>query len=1326
MSADAPILEDPPPPHTRARRRWLLRVLLGLVVLVVLACVAVTLLFTTSGGARFVLSQAVKAAGGGVRYEGVEGSLGGPMSIKLIEVDRPGMYVRVEDLRMDASPWAALRRRLVVHVLEAGKVEVRTVDTGEAAKLPVSFEAPYAVKLERGHVGELRLGQLTKAADGEKDVQKKRALIEASRGKDVVVKDIALRGEGDERMWKVDEAAAVTPWGKGKLAGTVQTRKPFSLDATFDGDGVAAERPWRARIAAKGTLEAFEAALDGEVSGQSATGRVRVEPFAEQPLRALTLSARGVDLSKHVEAPPTRLDIDVQLTAASKAFAGPVRIVNAEPGAWDKQRLPFASASTRVVITAERLDLHDLEVMLAGGGRAAGRATLTRAAAEAQLDVADVNLAALHGSLQPTKVAGHIGVTGDTQAQRFDLKLQDPRFAIAGQARLTRERLDVESATVRTGGGAMTARGGLALGGKREFRFEGDARNFDPSAFVKTAKGDVNFAFVTSGTLSPGIAGEVKLDIAPSRIAGLPASGRIAAAGDKQRIASLDMDVTIGEARAQAKGSFGQPGDAVDFKFAAPNLATVAKPLGVAAAGKLEGEGRLTGTFSAPAGRIALAGANLVLPTNVYVRELAARLEAGVEPSSPIDGEVRAKGIALGEETPPTPFAQEATVRLKGTREAHRLEADALMRRDTNLRLVLEGGLDPKARAPAWNGRVESLRLAGAGAFSLVQPVALSASAAQVELGEAHLKGEWGEARFITTRWTPRSLDLKGTSAGIQVQNFARSFRFATVPRSNLVVAVDWEVHAAEQLNATAHLRSVSGDLRLGEPPLPLGLQVLDAKLDIVRGRARATVNLVGERAGRIEGEGSAQLTSGPGGWQLAPDAPVNARVVAQHTNLEALGPWLGADAKIGGRLNATVLVEGTGANPRVSGSGRAEDLQVREPQTGFEVEKGVVAVKMSGRSVVIEQFEAVTPWRPSEGAVARMRRVEVPPQGGKITAEGSIDLEGRSGTIRVKVDKVPVMQLPSRFLALSGEVKLEAGRKELLVTGALMADAGWIGALDTPLPAPSDDIVVVRATKPADEEPPREPIRLDLRLNAGDRLYFQGRGLDTRLGGEVHIEGSPGAGPLRATGSIRTVGGTYDGYGQQLNIERGVLTFQGPLDNPRLNVLALRKGLPVEAGVEVLGTTSRPRVRLVSVPDVPEPEKLSWLVLGRGASDASLGDSAIMVAAARALLGGNNPGSDITKKIGIDDIKIGRADTSVLGVLPQSTVAGRTGTPSAAEVVTVGKRLNRELYLSYEQGLADAEGTLKLAWRLTRQFQLLARAGYLPGLDAVYRWSFP
>jgi translocation and assembly module TamB len=1229
-----------------------------------------------------VLSQVTRAAGGGIRYEGVEGSIGGPMKIKLIEVDRADMYARVEDFEMDASPWAVLTRRLTIYRLEAGKVEVRTVSTGAAAQVPVSFAPPYPLRLERGHVGELRLGDLPKEAAAERDPAKKRALIDAARKNDLVVRDILLRGEGDERSWKLDEASAATPYGKGKLAGTIQTRAPFDLEVKLSADGVAAERAWRADVEAKGTLSAIDAQLSGEVSGQPATGHVRIEPFATQPVRALELKANDVDISKHAPGPRTRLSVDVRLTADSKAFAGPVRIVNAEPGPWDRQLLPFASAAGRVVITTERLDVHDLDVALTGGGSAAGRASLTRGGAQAELQVANVDLAALHGNLQKTRVTGRVAITGDRAAQRFDLALKDPRFEIEGRAALAGERLVVETATVRTGGGAATAKGQLALAGKREFRFEGDARHFDPSAFVKTQKGDLNFAFVASGSMSPEVAGEVKLEIAPSTIAGLPASGRVALAGDRRRIANLDMEVVVGEARASAKGAFGRADDAMDIAFNAPNLSVFAKPFGLALAGRLQGEGRLTGTFQSPAGRIALTGANLALPSNVYVRELTARVEAGAEPTSPIDGTVTAKGIALGEEKPPTPFADEATATVKGTRLAHRLEVVTAMRRDTTLRAAFAGGLDEKARTPAWNGRVESLALTGRGAFTLMQPATLSVAPDKVELGDAHLKGEWGESHFLVTRWTPRSLDVKGTSAGIQIQNLARSFRFTAVPRSNLVVAADWDIHGAEQLDGTVHLRRVSGDLRVGEPPLPLGLQELDARLEVVRGRARGTVALAGERVGRITGEGTGMIARGTGGWQLAPDAPVNAKVVAEHTNLEALAPWLGPDARVGGRLSASVLVTGTGADPRVSGEARAVDLAVREPQTGFEIEKGTVALRMSGKSVVVEELTATAPWRPSEAARERMRRVDIPPEGGKLSAQGSLDLAARTGTIRLKVDKVPVTQLPTRFLALSGEARLEAAAKELVVAGALKVDAGWIGALAAALPSVSDDVVVVRAAQPAvtsDEEAPREPIRLDMKLSAGDHLYFQGRGLDTRLAGEVHITGTPGPG-LRAAGAIRTAGGTYDGYGQKLDIERGVLTFQGAIDNPRLNVLALRKGLPVEAGVEVLGTTSRPRVRLVSVPDVPEPEKLSWLVLGRGASDASLGDSALMVAAAKALLGGNNPGSDITKKLGFDEIKIGRADTSVLGVLPQSTVAGRTGTASAADVVTVGKRLDRNL----------------------------------------------
>jgi translocation and assembly module TamB len=1327
MSADPPVESAPAAPPPRRGRRWIARGLMGVLVLLVLLAGVIAWIFTTSQGARFVLGRAAGMAGEGVTLEGVEGRIGGLLKIRRIEVSRPDMYARVDDFEMDSAPLAPLSGTLLVNRLAARAVELRTASSEATARVPESFAPPYPVRLEDGRVAELRKGVLTPEAQAEKDPARRREIMNRTRDSDVVVRNLFVKGGGDRGEWRIDEARAETAYGKGTVSGRLGNAAPFDLDVKAAVEGVAADRAYRADVAAQGTLKSFVARLDGMVSGQKASGSAAIEPFATMPLRSVELRAAGVDLSQQAAGPRTRLDVDVRLAAASQGtFAGPVRIDNGDPGPWDRQRLPFSSASARVVVTQERVDVADLAVALAGGGLARGRASLRKSGVEADLALAGVNLAALHGDLQKTRISGRLGASGDRAAQRFVVALRDPRFEIDGRAGLAGERLDVETVRVKTGGGAVTAKGGMALAGRKDFRFEGRAEHFDPSAFVKTSRGDLNFAFVASGSLQGGPSGEAQVEISPSTYAGLATSGRIDVAGDAQRIARADVDVLLGDARLAAKGSFGRAGDAMAVSFRAPNLAAVGKPFGIAMSGHVEGEGRLTGTFKAPAGRLSLKGGDLALPSNVYMRELTLRAEAGTDPASPIDADVQVRGLATGKESPPTVLAESATATLRGTRAAHRLEIQATMTRETSARAVFAGGLDPRARAPSWNGRIETFAFEGRGAFTLQAPATLQAAADRVEVGDARLVGEWGEAHFAVTRWTPRSLEFSGSSPGLRIQNLARSFRVGSVPRSNLVIAGQWNVNAAETFNGSVDFHRVSGDLRLGEPPLPLGLRNLAIKADVVRGRAQASARLDGERVGRLEGTGSALIVRGKTGWELAQDAPVEAKLTAEHTNLEALAPWIGPDAKLGGRLNANVIVSGTGADPRFAGDARAVDLVMREPQSGFEVEQGDVAVRMSGKSVTIERFTAVTPWRAPKPALESFRGMTLPAQG-TVSADGSIDLGARTGTLRVKADHAVVTQQPYRFLALSGEARLEARADGLVATGQFKADAGWVGALDTPLPSVSEDVVVVRATKPAAAPAPKggEKIRIDLRLSLGDHAYFEGRGLDTRLAGDLQLTGTPGS-SLRAVGTIRTVGGTYKGYGQDLQIERGLLQFTGPLENPQLNVLAVRKGLAVEPGVEVLGTTTRPRVRLVSTPDVPEPEKLSWLVLGRGPSELAPGDASVLLAAASSMLGGNNPGSDLGKKLGLDEVKIGRADTgSILGVLPQSTVAGKTGSASAAEVVSVGKRITRDVHLSYEQGLADAEGALKVAWQITHNFQVLVRAGYLPGLDAVYRWSF-
>lgn len=64
------------------------------------------------------------------------------------------------------------------------------------------------------------------------------------------------------------------------------------------------------------------------------------------------------------------------------------------------------------------------------------------------------------------------------------------------------------------------------------------------------------------------------------------------------------------------------------------------------------------------------------------------------------------------------------------------------------------------------------------------------------------------------------------------------------------------------------------------------------------------------------------------------------------------------------------------------------------------------------------------------------------------------------------------------------------------------------------------------------------------------------------------------------------------------------------------------------KAGVEVRGSALAPRAKLMSTPNVPETEKLSWLVLGRGLESSSQADFSLLSAAASGLPGSGQAAS--------------------------------------------------------------------------------------------------
>src|SRR5690606_35876670 len=194
------------------------------------------------------------------------------------------------------------------------------------------------------------------------------------------------------------------------------------------------------------------------------------------------------------------------------------------------------------------------------------------------------------------------------------------------------------------------------------------------------------------------------------------------------------------------------------------------------------------------------------------------------------------------------------------------------------------------------------------------------------------------------------------------------------------------------------------------------------------------------------------------------------------------------------------------------------------------------------------------------------------------------------------------------RRVVVSGQAQLQLDAERLALDGRFRVDEGLVDFTRSDAPALSDDVVVVRAGSARGEEPADRPkagtkrdVAVDLRVDLGDHLRLKGRGLDTRLAGELHIT-APG-GQLALFGTVRTVAGTYDAYGQKLAIDRGNLLFNGPVENPRLDIEATRRNTDIRVGVAVTGTALDPRIRLFSDPEMSEMDKLSWLVLGRASS---------------------------------------------------------------------------------------------------------------------------
>lgn len=204
----------------------------------------------------------------------------------------------------------------------------------------------------------------------------------------------------------------------------------------------------------------------------------------------------------------------------------------------------------------------------------------------------------------------------------------------------------------------------------------------------------------------------------------------------------------------------------------------------------------------------------------------------------------------------------------------------------------------------------------------------------------------------------------------------------------------------------------------------------------------------------------------------------------------------------------------------------------------------------------------------------------------------------------------------------------------------------------------------------------------MDVDVEVGqDKLSFRGFGLSANLRGAVHIGDN-----LDTRGELSLVDGRYRAYGQRLTIRRARLLLAGPIDQPYLDIEAVRKTDDVIAGIRLSGSAEQPTTQVFSEPAMSQEQALSYLVLGRPLG--STGEDNNMLAQAAlglGLAGSSDLTGSLAKSLGIDDFQL---DTQ--------------GSGASTSVVASGN-LTERLSLRYGVGVFEPANTIALRYLLSK-----------------------
>lgn len=1241
-------------------RRILIVLGVSVLLLMILPVAVAFWVVYTDAGLRFTANRLEQLSGDvRIHIAGVHGALASGIQVDHLRIDVDPVSIVIDNIHTGIKPASLLVQTIDVTSLDIGKLQVRIFRRQHpASDQPLRFLPQWL------HIvfASAKLSKVSILLPNGHTLTARRITADANiHSQHINVRNLRV------------DAQAFTLAGNLELGAA----NPLQLIATLD---------WTLPQVGRAKWQGI-ANLSGDLN------ELRVNARQVAPIRAsLTGRALALTLNWHWEAQVESPSIDFAALSLAPIVVRDLAVSVTGDSAGIALRgsvTPITVATGPLQITArgpypdQRVQLDALSVTASGGTRleAAGVLDFTSTTQGPAIDV--------HGRTDDFRWPLQIG----PQNSASSIRVGSARFALEGRhlpyhytadgdlilprvpsivaqlsGELTHDFVSIEKGTARWLNGTLTANGVVSWSGNEAWHLNLTGHDVNPRSIDPAWPGQLALALQASGN---GFGEAADLEVALKGLSGRLRNEDLRASGHfKRRQGEYRLDniiARLGSAHLSADGKLGQTHD-LRVSFAADQLQRLLPH----SSGAVDLQGQISGPAAA-ARLTAKINARALQVLGVEASRINLNLDLDLSDRLASKLDLKADDVALMNYRVGTISAS-----LDGSASAHHF-----IFKTEHGAVQIDAALDGSYAAKSWQGSITRFALSSNSGLSLnlATPAQLRATPQRIAWDSLCLvhytqhfctQGDW--QRSGTWNLLANAADLPLSELG---------GLFANKSTYSGSLGLDANLHAQTNTGVTGDAAIDLHDGRLTyksttgrEETLHLGNG--HAQMHASAQQLEARVHLGTAQYGVL----NANLSGLRAAAGSLFETPIKGEIHTEAHELAFVPLWVPEIDRMEGQLNADLTVAGTLGAPQFDGALVLKDsaldiysVNLSMRQIGARIDVAGPSLKLGGQANVGE---------------------------GKAQISGNLSWSLRSlqGNVKLSGTKLRMVDIPELRVDASPDLDFKIDGRRIDVSGSVTIPSARMRPTDlTGAVRSSGDEVIVGDISSADDQ--RLQIYSNLRLVLGKDVNVESYGLRGRLAGEVTVTSGPD-GVTRGSGELNIDEGKYTAYGRQLDIERGRLIFTGGfIDDPAVDLRAVKVFPDVTAGVNVRGKLRNPQISFFSDPSLTQSQIVSLLVAG-GSLESLQKNGSQQAGGDLLLQGGAIVGQQIGARIGVDDVGV------------------ETDTLNQTSLV-LGKFLNPRLYVSYGVSLTQSINTVKLRYTLGDHWTIKLEAGEARSSDLVY-----